>query len=296
MNTWKPLILVAVAVAIPLSTALAQDVTVQEDVVYRTVDGTDLAMDIARPTGVEGPLPAIVCIHGGAWQMGSKNDYAMHIRAIASAGYVAAAVDYRLAPLSKWPAQIDDVKCAVRYLRSHASELNVDPGRIAALGDSAGGHLALLLGLMDAAAHESGDGSSSPSSKVQAVVNFSGPTDLSTWRVAPEAETEFKSYHGRDSEGILEDLLGTADRTSPMMSQASPLSHVDGGDPPIQTFHGSADPIVAVEQAEQLHAALENAGVPQQLDVIDGAGHGLTPEQIMTATVKALEFLGRVLK
>ena len=297
MRSWNPIILVAVALSAFPSKATAQEVAVQHDVVYGQADGIELVMDIASPANIESPVPAIVCIHGGAWQLGSKSDYGVHIKAIASAGYVVAAVEYRLAPKYKWPAQIQDVKCAVRYLRAHANELKIDPGRIAALGDSAGGHLALLLGLMDTGdGNDGGGGNPGQSSKVQAVINFSGPTNLSTWRVAPEAEPEFKSFHGRDSDGILEDLLGTADRSSPIMAKASPLSYIDAGDPPIRTFHGSVDPIVSVDQAKQLHAALEEAGVRQQLTVIEGAGHGLTPEQIMAATQQALEFLRQVLK
>jgi len=274
-----------------------QEITVQADVVYGHAGGIDLKMDIAFPPGQDAATPAIVCIHGGAWQLGTKEDYQPHIRFLASIGYVAAAVEYRLAPAHQWPAQIQDAKCAVRYLRAHAEELNIDPNRIAALGDSAGGHLALLLGLMDPSDGLDGAGGSpGQSSKVQAVVSFSGPTNLATWRVSSEAEAEFAAYHGRDSDGILADLLGTDDRTAPVMAEASPVSYIDAGDPPILTFHGDADAIVSVDQARQLHAALDQAGVQQTLTIVEGAGHGFTPEQLMTATLQARSFLDQVLK
>jgi acetyl esterase/lipase len=274
-----------------------QDVAVDIDVVYGHSDGVDLKMDLAHPAATDAPAPAIVCIHGGAWRSGNKRDYQQHIRFLASMGYVAAAVEYRFAPAHSWPAQIQDVKCAVRYLRAHARELNIDPSRIGALGDSAGAHLALLLGLMDPSdGFDNAGGNDGQSSKVQAVVNFSGPTNLASWRIAPEAEAEFLALHGRDSDGILADFLGTADRSSPVMAEASPVTYVGEDDPPILTFHGVDDAIVSVEQAQLLHAALDKAGVPQTLTIIEGAGHAFAPEQLLNATLQAQAFLERTLK
>lgn len=282
-----------IAAAMCSSRAFAQwPVTLEKDVTYGQAGGIDLKMDIARPDGMSQPVPAIVCIHGGAWQLGSKNDYEIHLRLLASLGYVAAAVDYRLAPGHKWPAQIEDVKCAVRYLRAHAAELGIDPSKLAALGDSAGGHLALLLGVMQPKDKlEGAGGNPDQPSGVQAVINFAGPTDLRIWRIAPEAEAEFESYHGRDSGGILEDLLGTADRTASVMAQASPIHYVNTGDAPIITFHGDADTIVNVEQAKRFHQALDKAGIRNQLHVVENGVHGLNPEQVTEATAKALAFI-----
>jgi len=274
-----------------------QGVIVEKDVVYGQCDGVDLKLDLAIPPEQEGTFPVVVCIHGGAWQLGNKSDYDTHIRLLASYGYVAASVGYRLAPQHQWPAQIQDVKCAVRYLRKHAEEFSIDPNRIAALGDSAGAHLALLVGLMnDNDGFNSAGGNAGQSSEVRAVINFSGPSELATWRVLPAVEEEFFAYHKRDSDGILEDLLGTADRSDAVMTQASPVHYVDSGDPPILTFHGTADPIVPIGQAKLLHRALEKAGVQHTLHPVEGAGHAFTPAQSMQANQQALAFLEQTLK
>jgi acetyl esterase/lipase len=222
---------------------------------------------------------------------GSKSAYEPIIRQFADAGYAAAAVEYRFAPTHKWPAQVEDVKCAVRYLRAHAKELNIDPNRIGAVGDSAGGHLALLLGLMDPKDGLEGNGGNpAVSSKVQAVVNIYGPVDLRTWHVLPEAEAFAVQTFGKSSEALLADFVGTPDRTAPLMAQASPVTYVNAGDPPILTFHGTKDPIVPFEQAKVLQAALEKAGVAQKLVPLEGGGHGLDLLQIATVSQQALVF------
>ena len=289
--------------------ALAQappGVSVEKDVTYGRTDGVDLKLDLAKPAAGNGPVPAIVCIHGGAWMSGSKSAYEPIIRQFADAGYVAAAVEYRFAPKHKWPAQVEDVKCAVRYLRAHAKELNIDPNKTGAIGDSAGGHLALLLGLMDPKDGLEGNGGNPPvyrsviraamSSKVQAVVNIYGPVDLRTWHVLPEAEAAAAQAFGKSSEDMLADFIGTSDRTAALMAQASPVTYVNAGDPPILTFHGTKDQIVPFDQAKALQAALEKAGVTQKLVPLEGGGHGLDPLQIAIVSQQALAFFDSYLK
>jgi acetyl esterase/lipase len=275
----------------------APEVVIEKDIVYGHSDGVDLKLDLAKPPSGQGPFPALVCIHGGAWQMGEKSAYEPVIRQLASYGYVAAAVEYRLAPAHKWPAQIEDVKCAVRYLRAHAKDLNIDPAKMGAVGDSAGGHLSLLLGLMDPKDGLEGTGGNpEQSSKVQAVANFYGPTDLRVWRLTPEADAELKKSGGKDSNTWLVDLLGTSDRAAPVMAQMSPITYVDAGDSPIITFHGTADPLVPIEQAKLLHAALEKAGVTQKLVPMEGAGHGFDPLTLASALQQGLQFFDVHLK
>jgi len=280
--------------------ALAQappGVSVEKDVTYGRAGGVDLKLDLAEPAASTGPVPAIMCIHGGAWMSGSKNDYDPTIRQFAAEGYVAAAIEYRFAPTHKWPAQVEDVKCAVRYLRAHAKELNIDPNKIGAIGDSAGGHLALLLGLMDPKDGLEGNGGNrAVSSKVQAVVNIYGPVDLRTWHVLPEAEAAAAQAFGKSSEMMLADFIGTSDRTAALMAQASPVTYVNAGDPPILTFHGTKDQLVPFDQATTLQAALEKAGVTQKLVPLEGGGHGLDPLQIAIVSQQALAFFDSYLK
>jgi len=201
----------------------------QQNVIFGKGGGEDLRLDMAVPVHISGPFPAIVCIHGGAWRSGDKSSYKQKIIDFADHGYVAVSINYRLAPQHKFPSQVEDVKCAVRYLRAHATEFKIDPTRIAAVGDSAGGHLALMLGLMDPADGLEGDGGyPEQSSKVQAVVNYYGPTDLAMnekWSDGVKAQAGY--------------FLGTNDPTAPVVHRASPVTYIDNADPPVLTFHGT---------------------------------------------------------
>jgi acetyl esterase/lipase len=259
---------------------------VQRDIVYGQADGVDLKLDLARPAE-GGPFPAVVCIHGGAWQSGAKSGYAAVIYMLAQKGYAAATVEYRFAPKYRYPAQIDDVRRAVRYLRARAAELKIDPTRMAALGDSAGGQLALLLGVQDAKGE-----SRAGSSQMQAVVNLSGPSDMTRWRADPVGETALK----QTSDELLERVFGTANRKAALIRAASPLRHVDKKDAPVLTFHGDADTVVKPEQSEWLHHALAKAKVEQKLVLLKGAGHGFRPEDMKTIVATTLEFLDAHLK
>jgi len=254
---------------------LTQEIDFTRDIVYGHADGVDLKLDMAKPAGVDAPLPVIVFIHGGGWQMGEKEGFEGAIRQFAASGYVAVSVAYRFAPEHPWPAQIEDVKCAVRYLRAHAEEHSINPDAIGVVGHSAGGHLALLLGLMNPEDGLEGNGGhEGHSSKVQAVINLCGPADLRTWRAHPEAEAAAKASGGKGFEDLLEDLMGTTDRSVPEMALASPVNYIGSDDPPVLSFHGSVDLVVPLEQSEQLHAALEAAGVTNELVVFEGGDHG----------------------
>jgi acetyl esterase/lipase len=275
----------------------AQDVTFQKDVVYGNADGQDLKMDLAIPPDGPDPRPALVCIHGGGWQIGQKSDYAIVINQFAKSGYVAAAVDYRLLPKYKWPSQIEDVKCATRYLRAHAKELNIDPNRIGAVGDSAGGHLALLLGLMDPAdGLEGAGGNPEQSSKVQLVVNFYGPTDMRVWTAWPESEAILQHDYGTNLDGLIARFLGSDDKASAVYAQASPVTYASAGDPPVLTIHGDKDPLVPIDQAKLLQEALQKAGVQEKFITMPGAGHGFGGAQLVDALTQGIAFADSVLK
>jgi acetyl esterase/lipase len=203
--------------------------------------------DLYRPKG-EGPWPAVLVIHGGSWQRGSRAEMAKFARRFADAGYAVFNVDYRLAPDHRYPAQLDDVRAAFEWLQAHANSLDVDPDRIAVMGYSAGAHLALLLGLRDAL------GAPCP----RAVVAGAAPSDLTSYP---------------DSPAIAALIGGSGAELPDRYAEASPISHVSPGDPPVLLFHGALDWIVDVEQSHRLLAKLRSAGVPAQLVEEPWSGH-----------------------
>jgi len=240
--------------------------TLEKNVVYGTAGGIALKMDIYYPQRAEGAAPAVLYVHGGAWTKGSKDPgpAVNDVRMLQERGYLVAAVDYRLAPQYKFPAQIEDVKCAVRFLRANAAVYGIDGGRIGAMGGSAGGHLVSLLGLSGDQDFNSSGGSTGQSARVQAVVDMYGPSDIS---VVP----------GGVDRGLLMQVFGAADRSAAVVRQASPVSYVSADDPPFLIIHGEKDPLVPVGQSELLYAALKAAGVPVELLRVKNAGHGLVP-------------------
>src|SRR4051812_4380356 len=157
-------------------------IDVLRDQVFVERDSGPLAADVYRPRGA-GPFPGMLVVHGGAWRMGARADLAAFARRLAEHGYTAVAIDYRLAPTYKFPAQIYDCQAAVRWMRAHASELKIDPARIGGFGYSAGGHLVALLGTLDdKELREPGLPPNAPSARLQAVVAGGAPCDF---RVLP---------------------------------------------------------------------------------------------------------------
>ena len=252
----------------------------QPDLAYGRNGGVELHLDLARPRFGSGPFPAVVAIHGGGWKFGDKSDFGPLIRYLAARGYVAVSVQYRFTPDHVFPAQLEDVKCAVRWVRSHADELDVDPDRIGAIGGSAGAHLALLLGVLSPADGLEGSGcNDGPASHVHAVVNFFGPTDLS--RPVSEAV-----------QPLLDDLLGgpQAERLD-AARRGSPVTYLDAGDAPILTFHGTADSVVPYEHATILQRAAQESGVEAQLVSMEGQGHGWGGLALLDSVGRTVDFL-----
>ncbi len=277
--------------------AAEPDIPIEKGIVFGKGGDVELKLDLARPPKGDGPFPLVVCIHGGAWQFGNRTAHHRTIRLLADHGYVAATVQYRLSPKYQFPAQVEDVKCAVRFLRANAKKYAIDPEHVAALGDSAGGHLSLLLGVMDSGdGLEGKGGNAGQPSKVQAVVNYYGPTDLSTWAATRLGDQMLKAGTGKDGDTLLKDFVGTADRKDSIMKKASPLTYIDAKDAAVLTLHGTTDQLVAVEQAKKLHAALKKAGVSERLEVLEGAGHGWGGEQRNRTDRLTVEFLDKYLK
>ncbi|MEO5801903.1 MAG: alpha/beta hydrolase [Verrucomicrobiota bacterium] len=249
--------------------ALAVDARkIQQDVVYGKADDVELKLDLYFPKKTEGKLPVTVYVHGGGWQNGDKGAGAgaMAIGELVKRGYLVASVNYRLAPTYKFPAQIEDVKCAIRFLRAHASDYQLDPKRMGVWGGSAGGHLVALLGTSDAKIGLEGKGGwADQSSRVQAVVDMFGPADLTV---------EFPGGNAR----IIETVFGASSSKDEVLKRASPVTHVTSDDPPFLILHGENDRLVPLSQSEKLHERLKAAGVPSKLVVVKNAGHSFKPE------------------
>jgi acetyl esterase/lipase len=248
----------------PAQGSITRDVRYAGD----AADGTDPRLgDVYRPAG-EGPFPAVLLIHGGSWQTGARWNMASLARRFARSGYVAYNVDYRLAPEHRFPAQLEDVRDAFRWLHAHAETYSIDPNRIAVMGYSAGAHLALMLALSDP-----GDGPAP-----NAVVAGAPPTDLTE---APDSP-------------ILANLIGGSGRDLPeAYKEASPISHVSPGDPPVMLYHGTLDMRVAVEQSRRLYAQLRAAGVVAELREEPWEGHTTAYFLDGDSFRAALAFLGK---
>jgi acetyl esterase/lipase len=272
--------------ALQLHAGQPETPAIQKDVVYGKAGDVELKLDLAVPQSGDGPFPLLVFIHGGGWAGGSKIQYDGAIAEWAKRGYVAATVEYRFAPKYKFPAQVEDVKCAVRYLRSRAKELKINPEKVGACGDSAGGHLSLMLGLMDSKDGLEGEsGHADQSSKVQAVVNYYGPTDFTVSGTFSPLVV-----------GLVTNFLGTGDRAAPECAQASPITYVNKGDPPVLTFQGTKDPLVPEDQAKRLHEALKKAGIDEHLEIIQNGGHGFAGKDFELTAKMSFEFFEKNLK
>lgn len=248
---------------------VVQAPAVRRDVTYSTTGGVPLKMDLYFPQGHHTKLmPAVVYVHGGAWMGGDKNDQAVRYFAptFVDRGYIVASVNYRLAPKYKFPAQIEDVKCAIRYLRANARRYHVDPDRIGVVGASAGGHLVSLLGLAGPKAGFEGHGGYyKESSSVQAVVDMFGPADLTV-----ENFDLTKTDLGRK-------VFGAASLNSPILKKASPVTYVHKSSPPFLILQGDKDEVVPPSQSRELYTRLRAAGVPATLVIVKNAGHGFQP-------------------
>ena len=258
----------------------------RNDVTYATVEGQELKLDLAWPKGLDHAVPAVVVIHGGGWSAGKRQDMAGFMREAAAHGFVSATVSYRLTPKHPFPAQVEDVKAAVRYLRAHADELKIDPKQIGALGVSAGAHLAMMLGTMDSGDGLEGNGGNPEQpSKVQAVVSFVGPCNL------------VRDDYSQMATQILQAFVGgppTEKKTE--CRQASPITYVNKGDAPILLFFGTKDPLISFDQAFEMATALTKAEVPARVELIVGAGHGWLGEEMARTIHASLAFFDDKLK
>ncbi len=244
---------------------LAAQVDIVHDVEMGRGGGRTLHAEIARPKlPPKTPMPAVIWIHGGGWQEGTHKQNGA--AALALFGYFTASVEYRLSGEAKWPAQIEDCKLAVRWLRANAAKYHVDPDRIGVWGMSAGAHLASCVGVLGEAKQLEGNGGyDGISSRVQAVASYCGAFDFTDDRT------------GNDLIRKLCTKLcgGTIMAKADAWRQASPLLHVTPQCPPFLLVHGDKDDVVPIAQSERMEAALRKAGVSVEFVRVHGGGHGM---------------------
>ena len=242
-------------------------VTVRKDIEYGHTPQRPLLLDLYSPKEANGPVPGLIFIHGGGWSAGRKEDYRIYGLTFAQLGYVVASVQYRLSREAPYPAAIHDVKAAVRWMRSEAASISVDPDRIGVAGGSAGGHLSMMVGYTsDVEAFDGQSGHPAVSSRVQAVVDLYGPADLTT---------DFAKRQSAPGEVLNRFLGGTYEEQTDRYVAASPIQYVTPDDPPTLILHGTVDEVVPINQSDLLAAKLETAGVPYIYDRLPGWPHAM---------------------
>jgi acetyl esterase/lipase len=263
----------------------AGTVKVEENVSYSSPNGFPLHLDIYQPAGHEvESRPAVLLIHGGGWTSLDKSTMRGMGQFLARSGFVALAVDYRLfdGKQNRWPAQLDDVQHAVRWVRANAAKYDVNPERIGAFGHSAGAQLAALLG-MEETRDNSDLALAKYSSRVRAVVDVSGPSDFTT---------------EKDPDGLafLANLLGTDYSKHPeTWRQASPVFNVSKENAPFLIVHGTEDQDVSISQAQELFEKLQSAGVPVSFVKVNDVHTFKTPEARRQLAMEARAFFTRYL-
>lgn len=260
----------AVPTTIPLNHATVEQI--KRDITYCTTQGVALKLDLYRPPSAKSngkPLPVAVNIHGGSWRGGDKaeSDSGTDIATFVERGYAVAAVNYRLAPEYKFPAQIEDVKCAIRFLRANAKTYNLDPNRIGAWGCSAGGHLAALLGVADSTAGFDQGEYLQESSHIQTVATLSAPMDLNLYDTTARAK-------------MLTQVFGTnTDKT--ILAKDSPITYVSKKSPPFLIFQGNQDSLISPKHGENLVGRLTAEGATARLITVQNGTHCFPPTPAM---------------
>lgn len=242
--------------------SIPKDVQRRVGLVYGTGGGRELECDVYEPAERTGTLrPAVVYVHGGGWQTGSRQHFARQAREMARRGFIGLCMEYRLSDEATWPAQIQDVKCALRFLRALSEEMAVDADRIGIAGGSAGGQLALMAAVTCGTERLEGTGGHGDfSSDVQAAVGFNPAVDL---RERGHVEGVQKLLGGEPRE---------VGRNA--YEDASPICHADEGVPPVLLLHGTDDETVAYQQSVQFCETVREAGGEAELFTAEGAGHG----------------------
>lgn len=239
---------------------IPESVTLMNDVEFGKGGDKTLLLDLYLPKESAEPKPGLIFIHGGAWKSGSKEVYAYYCVKFAEKGYAVATISYRKSQEAPFPAAVEDSKCAVRWMRAHAKKFGIDPGRIAVLGGSAGGHLSLMVGYTPGK-FEGNGGYADQSSAANVVVDLYGPVNLCTEDAKDHSAV--KAFMGNK----------TYDEAKELYEQASPITHISKDSPPTLILHGTIDETVQLMQSDMLEEKLKELGVPYHYEKFPGWPH-----------------------
>ena len=260
------------------------------NITYSTASNTELKLDLYLPRKRNTPIPTLMFFHGGGWVDGQKERNTFFLLPYLSLGWAVVNVEYRLARSAAAPAAVEDCRCALRWVTYHASQYSLDLSRIVLTGTSAGGHLSLITGMLSPqsvfdrqcpteSATRWRDGTE-PQARVAAIINWFGITDV------------LELINGPNAKHYAMEWFGSISNREELARQVSPINHVRAGLPPVITIHGDNDDIVPYSQAVRLHAALDKAGVPNQLVTIRGGKHdGFNRQELLNSFAAIKEFL-----
>lgn len=271
------------------TTVAAQEAREVKDIVYATVDGKALALDLYMPAGKNSPS-LIVWVHGGAWYLYDKKQYP---KALVESGFALASLDFRQSTEARFPAQVYDIKAAIRFLRANGKKFGYRTDRIAIAGASSGGHLAAVVGVTNGVKEFEGalGDHLNESSNVQAILDYFGASDLTT------ILAQSTPYGLGVRKPALDKLLGGQPEAVPELAKlASPVFYVDRNDPPLLLLHGDHDPQMPINQSHELQGAYEKLGLDAELDVVHGAGHAGPMFYEQPHLQKAVDFLHKTLR
>lgn len=308
INKGPVLVLICLLVVLVFMSVLTwyRDTRVQgyhRNIIYATHSGIDLKLDLIEPRfghGTDRPAPVLLDIHGGGWSEGDKSEELELLKSFSEIGWLSIAINYRLAPDHIFPAQLDDCRAALKWTMEHAGEYGGDPDRIVLWGTSAGGHLSLLIAAtlnMDPDEIPAGENSTDLDNSygVRCVFDLAGPADLTRLDgLLPPIRELVNMFLGADP------ILKGIDEPLPGALEASPLTYIDQGDPPVFIVHGTVDIIIPQWQSEELYETLVDAGVEAELVIVEGLDHEghweqseMAPEEIWSRILEfAMKYVG----
>ena len=271
---------------------VAGDYIVRPNITYATANNTPLKLDLYQPKSHSAPAPTLIFFHGGGWVAGQKEQNVLQLLPYLSLGWDVVNVEYRMASSSPAPAAVEDCRCALRWVASHSKDFNFDTSEIVLTGGSAGGHLALITGMLPpnsifdrqcpTSENIRWSSGTEPPVRVAAIINWYGITDVEELLEGPNAKHYAIEWFGNMSS------------RKELAQELSPISYVRQGLPPIISIHGDSDDIVPYEQAVRLHAALDKVGVPNQLVTIHGGKHdGFSRQELVDSFATIREFLNK---